>query len=317
MKKHKTKVLLTCEHHLRNINDLSNQFNDLEFKIPEENKQTLSSSEMKELLRDVKFAIIGDDIVDYETLQNNRTLKHLIKWGVGIDSINLASIKANDINFYNTPGVFSDEVADLALGFLLSIERGIHITHNKVVTGKWEQYVGNTLRGKKGFVIGLGSIGQEICNRLSAFGIEVSGYDPFVKSCSYPIKEIEIGCKDSDYIFLACNLTEKNKHLIDKHLIAKMKRNVVLINIARGGLVCEKSVIDALLQKKIKAVGFDVFESEPPDIKLLDNKLSVFGSHGGSSTTEAINKINFATLNLVRRLILEEPFNDLPVKRLN
>ena len=98
MEKYKTKVLLTCEHHLRNINDLRKQFSDLEFKIPEENKQTLSSSEMRELLSDVEFAIIGDDIVDNDALKNNKILKHLIKWGVGIDSINIASIKANNIN---------------------------------------------------------------------------------------------------------------------------------------------------------------------------------------------------------------------------
>lgn len=310
------KLLLTCNHLTNNINELLH-YDKFEIILPKKNKQTLNSSEMYELLKEPDIAIVGDDIVNEDSLTETN-LKHLIKWGVGYDSIDINALKEKGIRFYHTPGVFSNEVADLAVGYLISIERGIHNTNEQVRRGTWQTYTGRTLAEKTAGVIGFGSIGKAISHRLQSFGIKVCFYDPYLSNFEGNEKKVDMDLllESSDYLFLACNLTKDNFHLFNRKTFKQMKDGVVIINIARGNLINEIDLLEAMSSKKVKAVGLDVFEEEPPAIDKFDSPESLFGAHGGSSTLEAIKKINDSTMTLAFRLANGKSYDDLPVKKI-
>ncbi|RPG44064.1 MAG: hypothetical protein CBC72_001840 [Gammaproteobacteria bacterium TMED112] len=311
------KLLVTCSHL---ENELSNkQYDQIEFEIiqPKESKQTFSSEEMKSLLHGVHTAIIGDDEIDFSSIQENKTLKNIIKWGVGYDGIKIHELKNSGINIFHTPGVFSDEVSDLAIGLMISVVRGINQMDQDIRNGVWQQFKGTTFNGKTAGIIGFGAIGQGIYSRLLPFGLNVIWFDPFADTSLDGKRNFEDILLNSDYIFLACNLTPETRNIINKESISKMKNKPVLINISRGGLIEENDLMDALKNKKIKAVGLDVFESEPPINELIKHNQSVFTSHSGSSTFEAINKINKVTLELSKLLLEEKDYSHLPVRKLN
>ncbi len=309
-------LLVTCNHLSNEIDSFDKELSSFNVRVPDDNPQTIKDESMKLLLKDVDIAIIGDDIINQVALSEANKLKHVIKWGVGFDNVELDSLKNKNISFYHTPGVFSDEVADLALGFLLSIERGIHITDVNVRNGIWGPFKGRTLRNKVAGIIGLGSIGCAINDRLLGFGVKTIGHDPYIEPVSIEKVDLDILLTKSDYIFIACNMSDENKELINSETLEKIKEGSVIINISRGGLINENDLIDSINSGKIRSVGLDVFNLEPPNPEIFLGQSSVFGSHGGSSTVEAVHKINKATITLARRILEGASYLDLPVKKI-
>jgi D-3-phosphoglycerate dehydrogenase len=206
--------------------------------------------------------------VTKEVIDAGRNLKAIGRAGVGLDNVDAAAAKARNIKVMNTPAATSVTVAELALGMMLSCARSIPQATQSLKEGKWEKkaFKGFELFGKTLGLIGVGRIGTELARRAKAMGMKVIAYDPFVKS--HEIAEIT-GLDDvlarSDFISLHLPKTEQSKHLLGKEQFAKMKPSAVLVNCARGGVVEENALYEALSSGKLKAVALDVFETEPVD----------------------------------------------------
>ncbi len=304
------KVLITCHHLLRHIERYRPRFEaaGVELVLPDAVGQQFDSAQMQDLIRNVQACILGDDVVDRPVLETGKEggLKVVIKWGIGTDSIDKESAAELGIAVKNTPGTFSDEVAEAAFSLILMLSRGYHRMHASVMEGGWLKVQGTSLAGKSLGIVGLGSIGRGVGRRGTAFGMTVSGYDPvdlpkgLLDGHAITQKPLDEVLSSSDYLVLACNLTPDNHHLINKESLARMKPGATLINVARGPLVKEADLIEALSSGHIAAAGLDVFEVEPlPDgspLRGFDNV--VFGTHNGSNTTEGVDRVNEITVSL-------------------
>ena len=298
-------VLITCGHLIRNIQDFRSLFDEagIEITVPQLYGQQFDAAKMLKLLPGHFTAILGDDQVTAEVLQaSRRDLKALIKWGIGTDNIDLKTAKLLNVPVYNTPGQFSSEVADLAIGMMLNLARKINFVDHNVRKGNWLRVEGESIAGSKAHIIGMGNIGQSIAKRLAAFDVSVSGSDPNKTGffSEFQCLDLKIGIADADWVFVACALTSDNTHLVNDELMSAMKVGARIINVARGPLIEEASLIRHLSTGHLQAAGLDVFETEPfsPQNPLAKLSNVVLGSHGGSSTKQAIQRVNALTVQM-------------------
>jgi D-3-phosphoglycerate dehydrogenase len=275
--------------------------------------QQLSEAELCDMIADFDGVIAGDDPFTAKVLETGRQgrLRVLAKWGIGVDAIDLEAAKRLGIYTSNTPNVFGDEVADVALGYTILLARQLHQIDRAVRQGKWLKIQGTSLRGKVAGIIGVGSIGKAIARRFHTLGMEVLGYDilpiapEFCQETSLQQVDLDPLLQQADCIVLACNLTGRNYHLLDENAFAKMKDGVWIVNVARGSLIDENALVSALERGTVAAVAIDVFESEPLEKgnPLLKFSQVIVGSHNSSNTREAVLRVNkFAIDNLVRDL---------------
>lgn len=298
-------LLITCGHLIRNIQHFRYLFDEagVSTTVPQLVGQQFDADEMLKLLPGHSVAIIGDDHITSKVLQASEPgLKALIKWGIGTDNIDLASAKLMDVPVYNTPGQFSGEVADLAIGMMLSLARRINFIDHNVRKGNWLRVEGESIAGSKSHIIGMGNIGQSIAKRLLAFDVNVSGSDPNQTNISseFQYVDLRMGVAEADWVFVACALTTDNIHLVDDELMSMMKTGARIINVARGPLIDELSLVKHLATGHLQGAGLDVFETEPlsPQNPLAKLPNVLLGSHGGSSTKQAIQRVNALTVKM-------------------
>lgn len=226
-------------------------------------------------------------------------LKAIARGGVGLDNIDVAYAKEKGIPVLNTPGASSISVAELAIAHMFSVARFINVSNIEMRNGKWpkKDYAhGFELTGKTLGLIGFGNIGKEVAKRALGLGMTVIASDPFVTTTDMDVKLVS---KDellamADVISLHIPFIKAEGPTIKKAEFDKMKDGVVLINCARGGVVVEKDLLDALNSGKVKAVGIDVFENEPfteAQHELINHPKVSVTPHIGASTDEAQERV--------------------------
>ncbi|WP_158737932.1 phosphoglycerate dehydrogenase [Alteribacillus sp. YIM 98480] len=237
--------------------------------------------------------IAGVDKVDKEVIEQGRRLKVIAKHGIGVDNIDLKAAEQLGIPVTNSPGTNSDAVADLAFGLMISAARTIPQAHQLVKEGDWKRIDGTSVFGKTLGVIGLGKIGKGVAKRATGFDMNILGYDVAPSSPEEENLDIErVDLKKlyetADYITLHLPLLQSTKHLINKEALQKMKSNAVVINTARGGLIDESALAEALTSNQIRGAALDVFEKEPNvDPKLLSLDNLIVTPHMAAYTDEA------------------------------
>ena len=276
--------------------------------------QTMTEDELIEILPEMDGWIIGDDPaterVFTAAVQGN--LKAAVKWGIGVDNVDFDACKKLGIPIINTPNMFGEEVASVAVGFLLCLARELVQIHNGVKAGDWPKPTGMSLRGRTVALIGYGDIGKATARFLHAMSMPINVYDPYASKTEdeeklYSFNTWPEGVGEADFIISTCALTPETKHMINADILAKCKDQVRVINVSRGGVIDEKALIECLKSGKVAAAALDVFEEEPLS---MDNPLRsfdqcIFGTHNGSNTLdgvirashEAIDKL-FGFLNI-------------------
>ncbi len=314
-----TRALITCHHLQRHFAAFGPQYKALgvETVVPQVAGQQLDAAAMRQLIVGVDGVIAGDDEMDRGVLEAGHAsrLKVVVKWGIGTDSIDKDSARRLGIPVYNTPGVFSEEVADVALGMLLMLTRQLHLMHQSVLEGGWLKVEGRTLAGMTAGVVGLGSIGLGIARRAGAFGMRVIGSDvadiPAARLTEVGVAQVPLErlFADSDVVLLACNLTAANRHLIDAAALSRMRRGVYLVNVSRGPLVDEAALVSALVSGHVAGAGLDVFEAEPlPTASgLRQLPQCVLGTHNGSNTQEAVARVNQMSTDILLHALGVKP----------
>jgi D-3-phosphoglycerate dehydrogenase len=245
---------------------------------------------------------------DAKLLANAPKLRVIGRAGVGVDNIDTDAATRQGIVVMNTPGANAVAVAELTLGLMIAMGRGIPRANATMHAGKWEKksLQGSELRGKTLGIVGLGRIGLEVARRANAFGMDVIGYDPFIAPVIARENDVTlVGIDDifrqSDYLTLHVGLTTQTEGLINQHSIAIMKKGVRIINCARGELIVDEALVEGLKSGQVGGAALDVFRQEPlKDSPYfgLDNVL--LSPHIAGSTDEAQEAIGIQLARQVR-----------------
>jgi len=276
--------------------------------IPNPTGGILSKEEMLEHIKGVDGIIVGVDPLDKDVLSAGN-LVAVSKYGVGTDNIDLNYCKENGIEVSITKNANSEAVADYTFALMLAVARRVVEIDRACRNDDWKKRVTADVYGKKLGVVGLGAIGRGVVARAKGFSMEVYGFDVFrdedyLKNNGITFATIDEMLKECDFISLHMPLTEDTKHIINKENLKTAKKNLILINTARGGIVSEDGLYDALKNDVILGAGVDVFECEPShDSKLLKLDNVVVGSHCAASTEGAVDAMStMAAENIIAAL---------------
>ncbi len=260
----------------------------------------LDKDELKKLMPEVEVLVVRSATkVTADVIEAGGKLRIIARAGVGLDNIDVEKAKERGIEVLNTPGASAVSVAELAIGMMFALSRHIARGTMDLKEGKWtkKQLKGVELTGKTLGIVGLGRIGREVARRAIGLGMKVIAYDPFVDETDLDVRLVSLDelCTRSDYITVHVPLVPETKHMINADSFSKMKEGVFIINCARGGVVDEKALLDALKEGKVAGAGMDVFETEPPTSDVEKELLSlpnvVATPHIGASTKEAQKRV--------------------------
>jgi D-3-phosphoglycerate dehydrogenase len=269
--------------------------------------QTLKEEELVLLLPQFDGWIIGDDPANARVLTAGRAgrLRACVKWGIGVDNVDFAACKELGIPVSNTPYMFGNEVADLAVGYVLALARHTFAIHEGVRQGRWPKPAGISLQGKTVGVVGFGDIGRHVAKRLLAFDMHVQAYDPYTKfKADFPAVEfLDFPEKlaQADFLVVTCALTPQTHHLLNANTLALAKPGVRVVNVSRGGVIDEAALVAGLASGHVHSAALDVFEAEPlpADSPLRAFEQCVFGTHNGSNTVEAVHRASLKAIELL------------------
>lgn len=272
-------------------------------------KRIMTEEEMLHHTADIDGIIVGVDPLNERVLSSAKQLKAVAKYGVGTDNIDLDFAKKQGIDVSITKNANSDAVADYAFTLMLSVARKALPIDRKCRQGDWKKVTSLDVYGKRIGILGFGAIGKGVALRAKGFNMEVLAYDvyqddAFAKEHNIRFTTIEEILTTCDFISLHLPLLEETKNVIDRDAFAKMKDTAVIINTARGGLIDEDALYEALSEQKIYGAGIDVFEQEPPtNTKFFELDNIVIGSHCAASTQGAVDNMSlFAVKNLINSL---------------
>jgi len=276
-----------------------------------------SDEEMIELVRDANAIISGDSPLTNQILENAKSLKIIARVGVGYDNVDLEAATRRRIIVTNVPGALSDSVAEHAFLLMLAVARRLVVGDKSVREGRWADYFQHApsfeLNGKTLGLIGLGAIGSAVAQRAKAFNMEVLVYDPYVDESrvtriGYRRVELDRLLRESDVVSIHSPLTTETKNLIGERELNLMKKSAILINTARGTVVDESSLIEALKKGTIAGAGMDVLTHEPPhqDNPLLTLENVTLTPHCVAFALDALRRLWFACSDAVLRVLRGE-----------
>jgi len=207
--------------------------------------------------------IAGLEPLNQKVLQSATALKVIARVGTGLDNVDLTAAEKLGIKVLNTPDAPTSAVAELTLGHILGLLRNIARTDRQIRDNKWQGQMGSLLETKTVGVIGFGRIGRKVSRLVSAFGAKVIVHDPFIRAEDFENCSLKELCTQSDVLTLHVPYSDKTHHIISSELIQAMKPGSFVVNVSRGGLVDEVSLLRALESGHLAGAALDCFEQEP------------------------------------------------------
>jgi D-3-phosphoglycerate dehydrogenase len=283
------------------ITDLENQVGSVTYNPT---PKPLPSAELAKLLKGMDGYIAGLDEIDASAIESADHLKVIARYGVGVDNVDLQAAKAKGIIVTNTPGANSASVAEMTVGLLLCLARKIPEGISATRTGGWPRINGMSLEGKTVGMLGFGAIGKQTARRLSGFDCRLVAYDPipdldFAQKHHVEMMTMDQLLAESDFVLLHLPLLPTTRAMINDDFLAKMKKVSFLINTARGELVDEVALLNALKRGQLSGAALDVFPTEPPsaDDPLLQMPQVIVTPHISSHTDGATDAMGWMALN--------------------
>ncbi|MFD3157740.1 D-2-hydroxyacid dehydrogenase [Haloimpatiens sp. FM7330] len=270
--------------------------------------------ELEEKIKEVDVIIVRSatkvrkNLID-EALKTKK-LKLVVRGGVGLDNIDVEYAEKNNIKVLNTPNASSVSVAELTIAHMFALSRFVYLSNLTMREGKWEKkkYQGIELAGKTLGLIGFGRIAKEVAKRAQVLGMKVIYNDKLgelkeYKTCKYcNLQEV---LKQADFVSLHIPFCSKEGATIGKEELKIMKKEAYIINCARGGVIDEKALLDALNEGEIAGAGLDVFENEPnPNEDLVNHPKVSVTPHIGGTTKEAQERIGEEIVKIVEKEFL-------------
>ncbi|MDQ3414162.1 MAG: phosphoglycerate dehydrogenase, partial [Verrucomicrobiota bacterium] len=274
-----------------------------------------SEAELVELIPAFSAIVVRSQTkVTARILQAGTRLKVVGRAGVGVDNVDVETATRCGVIVMNTPGGNTISTAEHAFSLLVSVARKIPQAHSNLQSGKWDrkQFEGTELYNKTLGIIGMGRIGSELSRRAIAFGMRVMAYDPYLSSTRARslqvelVEEIDELLPLADFLTLHTPLTAETHHLLNGARLTKTKRGVRLINCARGGLIDEAALVEALASGQVAGAALDVFETEPlpADSPLRGIPNLILTPHLGASTLEAQESVGIEIAQAIRDALL-------------
>lgn len=257
---------------------------------------------------------------DAALINASRHLKVIARAGVGVDNVDLQAATAKGIAVMNTPDGNTVATAELAFSLMLALARQIPQAYDSLNAGKWDRktFMGVELRGKTLGVVGFGRIGRAVAKRARAFEMNVVAYDPFVDSASIAAADAQPASLDelfarADFITLHSLVNDDTRHMINKNSIARMKKGVRIINAARGALIHDQDLADAIKSGHVAGAAVDVYAEEPPPAghPLIGLPGVVNTPHLGASTEEAQVAVAVEAAELVAAALLKGEYKNV------
>ena len=268
------------------------------------NDRSLSASEVRELLPGCDGYIAGLEVINRSALEAADRLKVIARYGVGVDSVDLAAAREKGIVVTNTPGANAVSVAELTIGLMLSLARMIPQANVQTRAGEWRCVAGVTLEEKAVGLLGLGAVGRQVARRLCGFDCTLLAHDPMADVAFAQQHGVKLCSQDeviaqSDFLSLHVPLLPGTQGMVNASFLSRMKRGAFLINTARGELIDEGALVAALQDGHLRGVALDTFAQEPPD---RDNPLFslpqvIVTPHVGAHADGATNAMGWAALH--------------------
>lgn len=306
-----THVLMSAPYMLPFLDRFRPVFTHYEIELitPVVNER-LEEAELLSLAGQFDGAICGDDRYTRKVIEKcSPRLKVISKWGTGIDSIDRAACDDFGVRLMNTPNAFTLPVADSVMGYMLAFARQQVWMDKAVKSGVWKKIPGRSLSECTLGVIGVGNVGKAVLRRAGAFGMTLLGNDiqPIARDFLFENKVNSVSLEqllaEADFVSVNCDLNPTSFHLINRETLGRMKPTAVLINTARGPIVDEEALVEALEERVIGGAAMDVFEKEPlPEnspLKNFDNVL--LAPHNSNSSPSAWEAVHW---NTIRNLLL-------------
>ncbi len=305
-------ILVSCPLMHDDIDEFAELFekHNLSIDVPNVDQQ-LTEDELLDIIHQYDGVIAGDDEFTAAVLDRAERLSVISKWGIGTDNIDKAAAAELGIEVYNTPGVFNEEVADVVIGYAIMLTRKLHQIDQAVRRGEWACPRGTSLAGKTFGVIGVGGIGSAVAYRASTLGMDVLGSDvrsfpeELVEETGIKSVDTEHLFRESDVVSLNCPLTPQTRKIVGAPELEDLGPDGYLINTARGQLIDQAALVDALANERIAGAALDVFEEEPLPAESQLSTLTnvILGSHNAQNTSEAIERTHVRAIeNLFKEL---------------
>lgn len=257
------------------------------------------------------IVVTGGFNTNKQFLKNLKKLKIVSVFGVGYDGVDLNFCKKNNIVVTNTPKVLTKDVADLALGLMISLSRKIYDSHKFIIENKWIEKsfpLTRSLSEKIVGIVGLGEIGKAFSKRAKSLSMEVVYTGPNKKKSQFKFyKNLNEMVKKVDYLVLTCIGGKSTKNLINQKILESMKRSSMIINVSRGSVINQDDLIYSLQNKKIAGAALDVFDDEPKvNYKLKKLKNILLSPHNASATLETRNKMAALSKENIKNLLIRK-----------
>jgi D-3-phosphoglycerate dehydrogenase / 2-oxoglutarate reductase len=284
--------------------------------------QCRKPAELIELLRGTDFVLTQFAPLTAEVIASLSNAQVIVRYGIGVDNVDLAAARTMGIPVCNVPDFCIDEVADHTLALILAATRQVYANAERVRKGAWGLAVPlpamRCLKSLTVGIIGFGRIGREVAARLRPFKCRILVHDPIaedavVASLGYVPASLDEVLGASDVVTLHCPATESTFHLINSQAVAKMKDQAIVINVARGAVVCTESLLEGLRSGKLGFAALDVLEVEPipsgHPLLAFDNVL--IHSHLASASQEAVTKLRRDAASLVALAAQGKPLQNV------
>lgn len=303
----KKKILVTATNYSKYCGAAKKVLEDAGFEIMENRKgRPLTYDELKDAVGDVSGVVVGVDTWNEEIFNCAPGLKVLARFGVGVDNIDLDAAKERGITVTNAKGQNSNSVAELTVGLILSAMRNVPGFNDSVRQGRWDRFMGRELLGKTVGLLGFGDIARRVAKKLGGFEVKLCAYDkyPDMKKA----EELKVNMADMDEVLAGSDVLslhlpsmKETYHIMNREAFGKMKNGAYLINTARGALVDENALYEALKSGKLTAAAADVFEEEPvkPTNRLLELENLFVTPHTAAETYETYHTVGLVTAKAI------------------
>ena len=297
--------ILICDSLEKEVINIFSEIGEVTNISDDENKE----DEISKNIIDSEIVVIRSaTTISKELINSAKQLKVIARCGVGIDNIDIEQASKNNIYVTNSPDANIISVAELTIGLIISAARNIHISNNSLKAGEWnrQKFTGTELYEKQLGLIGFGKAANEVAKRLSAFGMKIVFYDPYIEESKNEATKVDLDhlMQTSDVISIHVNKTKETENLIDSKALNMIKEGGIIVNTSRGGIVDEKSLFALVDDKKIIFGALDVYEKEPTIVdEFLSNSNIVTTPHLGASTKEAQLKAGKQTAENVKDIL--------------
>jgi len=284
----------------------------IEYLINPLNKK-LTEDELAEMVTDFDVIIAGTEPITKKVMDNASNLKMISRVGIGLDSVDLLEAEKRGIVVSYTPDAPAPAVAELTIGLMLTLLRFVHVSNLEMHNGKWHRFFGRRLSEITIGVIGLGRIGVGVLQHLKGFGsprILVNDIDINRKN------ELEFGVEwkdkekiyqEADVITIHTPLTAQTKNMVRKEQLVSMKKDAVIINTARGGIINEQDLYDVMQAGHLSGAAIDVFDFEPYGGKLRDIQHCILTAHMGSMSVDCRTRMEIEATEEAVRFLTNQP----------